>query len=312
MKNRASVTYSFFRASALAGVWAMVSLVCRPDAFCQVNKTGGDEPVVLIPPFENQSKIHEKIAYEVGTGADENRPKRQFLVDRFTEAPRSVLEDILVNLDGITVVERQRIDSFLVETEFGAMSGFVDQEKAVKLGKLLGANVIVMGTITDIHDDTRAFQGYGIKSKVTDVQCQVRIRLLDIQSGAIRFSKTVKGVKTYTKTSYGETNSTDRNFAAVEVALQKLVDDAQFKAALFGKKAGPGAGGLVEVEFAPTPDNCDIEIDGKYVGGSPLKRRLPAGKDVKVRITKDGFKQWEGTISPEEGLKITRELGPTR
>ena len=186
------------------------------------------------------------------------------------------------------------------------MSGAVDQEKAVKLGKLLGANLILMGTITDIHDDTRDFRGYGVASRVTDVQCQVRIRLLDIETGTVRFSKTLKGTKTYTASSFGQTKSTDRNFAAVEVALEKLADDEKFKGALLGDKP---AGQLVEVEFAPKPENCDIEIDGKYVGGSPLKRRLPPGKDVKVRISKDGFKQWEGTISPEEGLKITRELG---
>jgi curli biogenesis system outer membrane secretion channel CsgG len=292
--------------------WCAVMLISS-SLLAQAKKQAADaKPVVLVPPFENQSKVHQKMAYEVGTGSNEGLPLRQFMVDRFTEAPRSILEDLLTNIDGITVVERQRIDSFLVETEFGAMSGFVDQEKAVKLGKLLGANLIVMGTITDLHEDIRDFQGYGVKSRVTDVQCQIRVRLLDIASGTVRFSKIVKGTKTYTKSSFGQTDTSDRGFAAVEAALEKLADDDQFKSALLGKKSGAGAGEMVEVEFAPKPDNCDIEIDGKYVGGSPLKRKLPAGKDIKVRITKDGYKDWQGVISPEDGLKITRELGPSR
>ena len=313
MKSSTNAMSAALIAAGVVGWFAVASLLGVPNALAQEKKDADDKPVVLVPPFENQSKIHQKISYEVGTSNRESRVKREFIVDRFTEAPRSVLEDILGNVEGIDVVERQRIDSFLVETEFGAMSGFVDQDKAVKLGKLLGAKLIVMGTITDIHDDVRDFQGYGVKSRVNDVVCQVRIRLLDIETGTVRFSKIFKGTKTYTQSSFGLTGSTDRYFAAVEVALEKLGDDSKFTAALFGKKAGTaGTDELVEVEFAPTPENCDIEIDGKYVGGSPLKRRLPAGKDVKVRITKDGFKQWEGVISPEKGLKISRELGPDR
>ncbi len=63
------------------------------------------------------------------------------------------------NIEGITIVERQRVNALLVEAEFGGLSGLLDPEKAVKLGKMLGANLIVMGTIIDIHDDVVKFQG---------------------------------------------------------------------------------------------------------------------------------------------------------
>lgn len=300
------------RTACLTVCCAAASLVCVAHADEQADANSPGKPVLLIPPFENQSQVHQKIAYEVGTVRQEGRPVRQMIVDRLTEAPRSVLEDMLANIDGITVVERQRIDAFLVETEFGALSGLVDEEKAAKLGKLLGANLIVLGTITDIHEDVRDFQGYGVKTRVSEVKCQIRLRLLDIASGTVRFSQTLKGTKTYTKSSFGQTSSSDRASAAVEAALEKLGADERFKAALFGNKRPDAIGELVEVEFAPVPANCDIEIDGKYIGGSPQKRRLPAGKEVKVKIAKGGFKIWERTISPEKGLKITPELGPDR
>jgi len=126
----------------------------------------------------------------------------------------------------------------------------------------------------------------------------------------------VKGSKTYSESNYGGTSSSDRNFAALEATLQQLKSDKEFRTALLGGKPGAkgatDSDGLVEVEFAPKPENCDIEIDGKYVGGSPLKRRFPAGKEVKVRISKGGFKDWEGVIVPEAGLRVTRDLGPSR
>jgi curli biogenesis system outer membrane secretion channel CsgG len=318
MKSSIRSASASFCGTGLIGWLTIAALACASNAFAQSSRASEKEPVVLVATFENQSKAHPKISYEVGTGNKEGHPKRSFIVDRFTEAPRSILEDMLSNMKGIRIVERQRVDSVLMETEFGAMSGLVDPEKAVKLGKMLGANMIVMGTIIEIRDDHREFTGYGVKSKVNKVVCQIRVRLLDIESGAISFSKIVEGAKTYTESTYGKSDSGtkdgyDRDFAAIEDALDRLRDDAEFKAALFGKNAGgrdaAKTDGLVEVEFAPKPDNCDIEIDGKYVGGSPLKRRLPAGKDVKVKIAKGGFQQWEGVIVPEAGLKVTRELG---
>lgn len=288
----------------LARIGICLLLVFQAGGVALAQKDPKDpKPVVLVPPFENQSKVRHNIQYDV-TG------KRSFTVDRFTEAPRSLFEDILTKIDGVTVVERKRVDAFLTETEFGAMSGLVDQDKAVKLGKLLGANLIVMGTITGLREETRDFNGYGVRTKVTDVQCQMRVRLLDIASGTIKFSKVYKGNKTYMASSFGKVDTNDRNMAAVEETMKLVEKDEEFAGALFGKKVTPKpADGMVEVDFSPKPENCDIEIDGKYVGGSPLKRRLPAGKDVKVRIVKDGYKEWEGVIVPEEGLKITRELG---
>jgi hypothetical protein len=270
----------------------------------------------LVPPFENQSKQHQTINYEVGTGNDPDKPKRVFKVDRYTEAPRTLLENVLTNMDGVTIVERQRVDTLLAEAEFGRLSGLVDPEKAIQLGKLIGANLIVIGTISDLRDETKKFKGYGIATENVTVTSQLRLRVLEIETGKILFSKVVKGSRVYTKTNFGETKSSDRNFAAIEAAIEKTGEDADFRAAVQGKKraanADAGGGELVEVDFSPKPDNCDIEIDGKYVGGSPLKRRLVSGKEYKVRITKTGYKEWNGAISAEAGLRITRELEPNR
>ncbi len=271
----------------------------------------GRKPVVLVPPFENQSKQHENIVYEVGTGIDPNKPKRRFTVDRYTQAPRTLIENVLGNMEGVTIVERQRVDTLLAESEFGQLSGIVDSEKAIKLGKLLGANLIVVGTIVNISDETKKFNGYGITTENTQVTCQMRFRLLEIETGEVTFSKVVKGSKSYSKSSFGQTKNSDRNFAAIEATIEKMAEDADFRAAIFGKKTKSDAestSGLIEVDFSPKPENCDIEIDGKYVGGSPVKRRLKSGMEYKIHISKSGYKDWTGTIVPEAGLRITREL----
>jgi curli biogenesis system outer membrane secretion channel CsgG len=285
--------------------FALAVLATRGPA--QDAPKGGTRPIVLVPPFENLTKQRDYVLYDVPDNTASNRPHRHYRIDRYTEAPRALFEDVLVNMDGVSVVERKRVDTLLVEAEFGQLSGLVDPAKAIKLGKLIGANRIVIGTIADVSEETRKFKGYGIQTENMIVSAELRVRVLDIESGRIAFSKVVKGSKTYSKSSYGETKSSDRHFAAVKAAVAEITEDDKFKAAVQGKKAAT-VEGLTEVEFAPKPDNCDIEIDGKYVGGSPLKRKLKPDTEYKVRITKAGYKEWTGVITPEAGLKITREL----
>lgn len=264
------------------------------------------QPIVLIPPFENNSTVHQKVPYEVGVSAKGGR--KTFMVDRLTEATRSKLETIVANIPGVTVVERKRLDSMLAESEYGAMSGLVDSDKAVKLGRHLGAHLLVMGTITDIREDKRTFKGFGIDTEQLVVKCSIVVRMITIETGVQSFNKEYTESKTYTKSTNGKSDSNDRAYASVELAIEAVGKDAAFKAALLGKDPEGVDTGSVEIEFAPKPDNCDIIIDGNYVGGSPLKRSLVTKKAVKIQIIKDGYKTWEGTIIPEKGLKITREL----
>ncbi len=277
----------------------LISMVPAPEA------RGGH--IVLVPPFQNLSPTKAMISYEVATSSDHDNPKRSFRVDRYSEAPRGILEDILVGIRGVSVVERQRVDAILLESEFGHFSGLVDTQQAVQMGKLLGANSIVMGSILDINTDTSNFSGYGIKTKHTQVKSSVRIRLIDIGSGRVTFSKIVKGEVTYSSSSFGGTNNSDVAFAVIEAALEELRGMLDLQDALSGESNIDNSSG-VTVKFSPIPDNCDIDIGGSYMGGSPIEIRLAADKPIAVRISKAGYQSWEKTIVPKEGLIVRPEL----
>ena len=290
-------------------VGATVSIVAAENGAPQSPEK--KRKVVLIPPFENLSTVKCMVTYEVATGSNPNNPKRQFRVDRYTEAPRAVLEDILQSVEGISVVERKRLDAILLESEFGRLSGLVDPEKAVKLGKMLGANAIVMGSILDVASTRRNFSGYGIRTDNVLVRCSIRVRIMDVESGKLTLSKIARGSVSYASSNFGGVADSDVAYAVIESALESLRDDSEFKLAIAaGKQLPSGPSANVEIEFSPIPNNCDIEIDGTYVGGSPLKRMLPLGKPVKIRVAKAGYKPWQGTITPEKGLRITKELEP--
>jgi len=277
----------------------------------------GIRSVILVPPFENLSSARSMVTYEVATGSDPNHPKRSFRIDRYTEAPRAILEDILGGIEGVKIAERQRVDSVLLESEFGRLSGLVDPEKAVKLGKLLGADAIILGSILDVRATTRDFTGYAIRTKNTQVQTSIRIRVIDIATGNVAFSRILRGSSTYASSSFGGIKDSDVAYAVIESTLEQLRGDETFKESILGHRRGStgstrqtteGQVKEVEVEFVPKPENSDIEIDGHYIGGSPLKLRLRVGEEVRVKISKAGHRAWEGVIVPQPGLRITKEL----
>jgi curli biogenesis system outer membrane secretion channel CsgG len=231
------------------------------------------------------------------------------------DAARERLEDLLVNKE-FKVVERQRVDQVLKEAEFSGKSTLTDSEKAVKLGKAVGANVIVMGTILDVTSDTQNYNDGKIRTSKTVVNGSFRIRVVDMSSGTITFSKEFESRETYDSSTNGAKTSSDAASKVIKKAIASAGDCQAFLDAIKGKSAGAteshGASrNEVEVSFEPTPSNCDILIDGDYRGSSPMKIKLPIGKQVKITIRKVGRAPWEATLTPSDtSKKVTPALDP--
>lgn len=87
------------------------------------------------------------------------------------------------------VFERAKLDLLLQEQNFQNFSGLVDQTTAVKLGKMIGVDVILTGSLTNISFTT----GVGIKIgplnvKKSSVRVVMTIRIIDVTTGEILYS----------------------------------------------------------------------------------------------------------------------------
>ncbi|HVY60325.1 MAG TPA: CsgG/HfaB family protein [Planctomycetota bacterium] len=261
------------------------------------------ERIVLVAPFENHADVHAPTWTEV-PGTKPEEPKRRVQIDRWSEAPRGILEDVLVNAK-VSVVERQRVDSMLQESQF---KGMTDDGQGVALGKLLGANFVLMGTVWSVNAESKSFSGYGVQTEMIVVAAELRVRLIDIESGRVVASKRCKGEKRFQKSQFGGAQDSDVAFKVIENALDSLSKDEDFLSAVRGPASKPKEG-MVNVSFEPIPGNCDVDIDGVYAGGSPLTVPLVSGRPVKVKISKAGYQPWEKQIIPAVGQKpITPEL----
>lgn len=197
----------------------------------------GDAPTILIAPFENLSGVRQTIDYEVaavasaaagGGGAQVTaEAKRVIRVDRLSDAPRSLLEDAIVTIGG-KVVERQRLDNLMQEADFVRVSGLANPGDAVRWGKLAGATAIVVGTVQQIKVETKTFQGYGVATQRTIASADVRVRLVDIESGRVRFSKTVTGTADKTDTQFAKATDSDVAYGVVKAAVESIAKDSEF------------------------------------------------------------------------------------
>lgn len=116
-----------------------------------------------------------------------------------------ILAAELGKLDNVNIIERQRITQLLDEQAV-QQSGVVDFETAVKVGKLVGADAIVLGDLTD-YVSWENIGAYGSTISFS-------IRMVDIQSSRVLLNASISRVHTGVEP-----------FSAVQLTAKELVQN---------------------------------------------------------------------------------------
>lgn len=265
---------------------------------------------VMVSPFENFSGVKAMTDYEIQARTSSKTLKR-VQVDRYSELPRGYIEDLLLKQSGIKVVERKRVDSLLLESEFSRIRGFADQGQFSKLGAMLGAQYIVMGSILSLGEEERKFQGYGVEARIFQIKCEIRLRIIEVKSGDIVFSTTVSSDRKSQSSQLGQSVSQTSIFQLIKSTILKINESASFKKAIL-TMTKPVDGDIeekeIEIKISPVPANCDVEIDGQFIGNSPLILKVEKNKKIVMKISKQGYQNWEKDVKVDKSLRITPEL----
>ncbi len=99
------------------------------------------------------------------------KPRLKEMESGFSE----ILQTELANLEGIHLVEREKLDAVLKEQKL-TLSGLAAADAAVKVGKLLGANRLVFGSFLEVGTNLR-----------------VEARLVDTATAAVLKAETAQG-----------------------------------------------------------------------------------------------------------------------
>jgi curli biogenesis system outer membrane secretion channel CsgG len=84
-------------------------------------------------------------------------------------------------------VERKKLDALVQEQAFQS-SGHVDPQTAVGIGKMLGAEVIVMGTISKLGLGQNTVRVADSTITRYNAVAEVSLRAVNVQTGAVVFS----------------------------------------------------------------------------------------------------------------------------
>lgn len=149
------------------------------------------------------------------------------------------ISDKLANDPNLIIIERARIDSILAEHNLQA-SGAVDSSTAVQLGKLIGADLLVVGTLNEFgFKNQGGLSIRGISLGMSNASVGISARLIDTQTGQILGSFSGSGQDSATSISVSSFNNisfgtSEFDNSVLGKALSKAIDDLvpKFKPAL--------------------------------------------------------------------------------
>ncbi len=148
--------------------------------------------VNCLSSFAYAQKTIAVMPFEGGSGVHNWYLDKAQMISGITES----LTDELSKVDGIKVVERSRLAQILKEQDFG-QSDRVDTFSAAEVGRLLGADILVMGTVLglDVQDSGGIRIGI-ISAKGTTAKIDLSVRIVDVETGVILDSMQADGSHT--------------------------------------------------------------------------------------------------------------------
>lgn len=164
----------------------------------------------------------------------ENNSSWNYWGDNLGYAAADELVTQLFRTGKFSLVERSQLDAILAEQNLG-QSGRVNPAQAAEIGRLLGVQVILTGSITKFSIDTKG-GGFGrIRAEYSEAETNLDIRLVSTESAEILFADEGEG-----KVRLGGFNIRGVNFQqsfdaglaqealrpAVENVVEKLADQA--------------------------------------------------------------------------------------
>ena len=173
------------------------------------------------------------------------QPKKRIAVSRFADGSgyhgcgagvADMLATALVKTKKFSVIERKEIEKVMEEQKLG-LSGMVTPETAPAVGKLLGVDLLVIGSVSELGTSKRDIGGginiFGAGISKSQARAAVDIRLVNTTTGEIIAAETEEGTESTLgfKGSYeslhfdnvSEWNDTDIGKAARE-AIDKTVE----------------------------------------------------------------------------------------
>lgn len=239
--------------------------------------------------------VNAQLKKRVAVSRFENRSGAGY--NHLGEGVADMLVTALVKSNKFSVLERKELESVLSEQKLGE-SGLVTPETAPKIGKLLGVELLVVGSVSEFGTKENKVSGGismfggGIKTKTS--RAVVDVRLINTVTGEIVAAEKKEGEESSTGLAV---RYEDINFSDMD-----SWDDTDI-----GKATRKAVDGVVELI---TANMANIPWSGKVLkvnsDGTLLMKPGSEG-NVKVGMEFDVFRLGESIKDPDTGLDLGAE-----
>jgi hypothetical protein len=209
-----------------------------------------------------------------------------------------------------------------------------EQSSALRLAQGLGADYLLVASLTSIGTRQKAVNAYGVNRVTEETTLRVTYKVIDGQTGATITANADKVTYEATQSENAVEKSDDVNNELMDQAAEKIASSLTIKVDQNRISEATQATALatvnIEIEAADLvipdvrldeehtvqisasqykvhPLNATVEVDGVSVGTAPGKVQLKSGFS-KLRVTREGFKPWERTINAVNGQKLVVAL----
>lgn len=194
--------------------------------------------------------------------------------DNLGAAAADELTTQLVRSGAFTVVERSQVNAILDEQHFG-LSGAVDASTAAEIGKILGVQLVLMGSVTQFSVDRKSGGLGSLRVTYTEAESRMDVRLVSTTTAEILVVAEGQGKKRMGGVGW-ENFDFEREFdaglaqealrPAVEGAVEEIVEQADRFADL-APVAVPG-------EVVGSPEEGVVYIDKGAGDGIEVGQRF--------------------------------------
>lgn len=242
--------------------------------------------VALLVPA---ATVHAQDRVRVAVMAFENNSTWAWWGDNLGQAAADELTTQLVNSGRFTVLERAQLGAILAEQNLGG-SGRITAETAAKVGRLLGVQLMLTGSITQFSIERTSAGFRGIGGTLSNAESRMDIRLINTETGEVMLVAEGQGNKRMGG-GYFRGARAERTFdqGAAQEALRPAVEQAVAKIAA-------QAGSLQALRPTAPEGQIVSARDGSYFINRGQNAGVKVGQRFDVMRVTDEIKDADGRL----------------
>lgn len=224
----------------------------------------------------------------------------------YTRRLPELLVDEIVNSGMFDVLEREKLDSIAREFSFQA-GALVDPGKAVEIGNMSGAQLMITGNIVENWSTRKQSTAYNITTTISRSYLKARIEVIDLNSGIKLFSHVADDTAVLKSTG---PNSVGRGSTSMGPRVAKQLADALLQNPRINEIVDAASGATVEmvsIQINSVPEGADVEIDGVFMGNAGNSFDINPGIH-EVSVSLPGYIAWRKQVKVRDGLAFTATL----